>query len=96
MTLLEENTNLRQHIDTLKQRHELMVKPRTEEGLNALALRVALLIEDEYAKGHQGGRPQRLAKMQVIAREAIREALTGERKWDAWTPNSSRFPPQPE
>lgn len=96
MTLLEENMNLRQHIDTLKQRHELMVKPRTEEGINALALRVALLIEDEYAKGHQGGRSQRLAKMQVIAREAIREALTGERKWDAWTPNSSRFAPQPE
>lgn len=80
---------LQQEVASLRVRLDTMEKHRTEDGLNALALRVALLIEDEYAKSHRGGRTQRLAKSQVIAREAIREALIGERKWDAWWPKSN-------
>lgn len=87
--LNETLLNLRMEASSLRTRLDTMEKHRTEEGLNALALRVALLIEDEYAKSHRGGRTQRLAKSQVIAREAIREALIGERKWDAWWPKSN-------
>lgn len=91
--LNETLLNLRMETARLRTRLNTMEKHRTEEGLNALALRVALLIEDEYAKSHRGGRTQRLAKMQVITREAIREALLGERKWDAWWPKSNTNTP---
>ncbi len=86
-------TNLQQEVARLDRIVGIMLKHRTDDGLNTLALRVATLIEDEYAKGHRGGRVQRLAKTQVIAREAIREALVGERRWDAWRPGTNTNTP---
>jgi hypothetical protein len=84
----EERANCRQRIESLEARVEKLLVPLSEGGLNTLSLSVARLVDDEFAKHHEGGRTQRLAKIQVIVREAIREATTGERAWDAWSPGS--------
>lgn len=81
--------NYIQRIGELEQKVKVMTVSRTEGGMDTASLHVARLVEDEYAKHHDGGRTQRLAKTQVIIREAMREMLTGERAWNAWRPNSS-------
>jgi len=90
----EERANLHQRIGHLEDQVSKMTKWRDDGELNALALRVARLIEDLYAQNHKGGRDMRLAKSQAIVREAVREALTGSRAWDTWSPSSVRLPPQ--
>lgn len=91
----EHLSNLYQRINALEGQVSKMTLPRSEGGLNELSLRVATLIEDVLIQSHES-RSQRLAKMQIIVREAIREALIGERKWNAWTPHVQAFSPQPE
>ena len=91
----EERANLYQRINALESLVSKMTKHRTNGGLNQLSLSAAYLVEDQFAGGHDS-RSQRLAKVQIIIREAIRETLTGERKWDAWRPDTSRFAPYVE
>lgn len=82
----EERANLHQRIDALERQVENMTVRLSDGGLNALSLRVAHLVEDQFAQHHPGGRTQRLAKIQIIIREALREIATGEKRWDAWQP----------
>ena len=90
----EERANLYQLIAAADARIEQMLIWRDESELNNLSLRVAHLIEDEYAKHHDGGRSQRIAKTQLIVREAVRECLIGSRQWDAWQPGKFVAPPR--
>lgn len=85
----EDVSNYIQRIGELERKVTVMTVSRTDTGMNAAALRVAQLVEDEYAKHHDGGRSQRLAKTQIIIREAMREMLIGEPAWNAWRPSSS-------
>ncbi len=89
----ETVSNYIQRIGELERQVRIMTVAQTDVGMNTAALKVAHLVEDEYAKHHDGGRSQRLAKTQVIIREAMREMLTGERAWDAWSPTSLGPPP---
>jgi hypothetical protein len=57
-----------------------------EGSLDEKALEVARQIEDLFVQSHPGGRSQRLAKIQVLVRETVRVATTGQRRWDAWRP----------
>jgi len=82
----EERANLHQRIGELEIRVQKMTIRLTEDGLDMLSLRAAEIIEDQFAQHHVGGRTQRLAKVQMIVREALREIATGERAWDAWRP----------
>ena len=84
----EERANYRQIIATQQNRIERLAVALTETGLNEISLRVALAVEDQFAKDHPGGRSQRLAKIQVMIREAVRAATQGETYWNAWSPNS--------
>jgi hypothetical protein len=81
----EERANFQQIIATQQRRIERLVTPLTENGLNEVSLRVAHAIEDVFAQGCSG-RTQRLAMIQIIIRETVREATQGEKKWDAWQP----------
>lgn len=99
----ETISNYIQRIGELEQKVKAMTVNRTDAGMNAAALRVAQLVEDEYAKHHDGGRIMRLAKTMVEIREAMREMLVGERKWDAWRagfsgswPSGLRPAPEPD
>lgn len=89
----DEEGYVRQRLNDAERRIEKMTVPLTETGLNDLSLSVAKLIEDEFVKPHVGGRAQRLAKVQIIVREALREAVSGERAWDSWHPRSCCAPP---
>lgn len=84
----ESHMNLRQQIAALQSKIDKMTVRLTEEGLNALAMQVAKLVEDQFAMGHEFGRGERLMKVQLIVREALREIATGEKKWDAWKPSN--------
>jgi hypothetical protein len=44
--------------------------------LDQIARDAARLIENEFAKGHEGGVTQRCAAVQVIVADAIRRALS--------------------
>lgn len=90
----EERANLHKRIGALETQVEKMTVRLSDGGLNVLSLRVAHLVEDQFAQHHPGGRTQRLAKIQVIIREALREIATGEKQWDAWQPGS--FGPAPD
>lgn len=82
----EERANLHQRIAELENQAARMTKAHTDGGLNSIALDVAILIEDLFAQHHDGGRTQRLARMQIIIREAMRANLTGRVSWEY--PNS--------
>lgn len=77
----EYTSDLMQQISSLKGRISKMASYRSDGSLNSHSLEVAQKIEDLFAQHHAGGRIQRLAKIQILVREAIREALTGERDW---------------
>ena len=84
---------LHQQISDLEKKVRLMQVGREDGSLDSCSLSVAELIEDQFAKHHPGGRGQRLAKCQVIVREAFREMLVGERKFDAWREWKQSFAP---
>ncbi len=92
----ETITALYQQIGALEKKVRLMQVGRDDGDLNACALSVARLIEDQFAMHHPGGQPQRLAKCQIIVREAVREILTGERDWRAWRSWEQSFKPHVE
>lgn len=90
----EERSNLHQRINAAERRVENMQVRLSDSGLDTLSLRCAELVEDQFAQHHRGGRTQRLAKVQLIIREALREIATGERAWDAWYPGSVGHEPR--
>lgn len=77
----EERANLHQRIGQLKAQIERMELSRHEAGLDDIALNVAHQVEDLFAQHHNGGRTQRLARIQLIVREAMRANLKGETDW---------------
>ena len=87
---------LHQKIGALEKQVSLMQVHRDDGELNACSLSVAQLIEDQFAMHHVGGRAQRLAKCQIIVREAFREMLIGERDWRAWRAWKQSFAPHIE
>lgn len=90
----EERQQLHQRIAMAEIRAERMERAHTDGGLNQIALDVALSIEDLFAQHHAGGRTQRLARMQIVIREAMRANLKGETHWQY--PNSVRNASKPE
>lgn len=84
----EERANYRQMIAALRNRIESMAVALTEKGLDDVSLKVALAIEDQFAQGHSGGRTMRLAKIQIMIRNAVCMATQGQVAWDAWHPGS--------
>lgn len=88
----EERSGYQQRIAALETRIEKMTIGRTDAGLNVLSLQAATQIEDQFAMHHPGGRNQRLAKCQLIIREAMREIIQGEKDWRSWTPNTFLAP----
>lgn len=79
----EQRAYFHQQVGDLQARVDRMTRAFTDEGLNSIALDVALAVEDLFAQHHDGGRTQRLAKMQVIVREAMRANLSGRTDWRA-------------
>lgn len=92
--LLNEKFAYQREVNDLRRRIEKMAVALTAHGLDAISLRVAHLVEDQFAQHHSGGRTQRLAKIQMIIRAAIQDATLGERPWDTWEPGSCS--PAPE
>lgn len=88
----EERANLRQRIGELETQVEKMTVRLSDDDLNTLSLRCAHVIEDQFVQSH-ASRAQRLAKVQLIVREILRELATGKTRWDAWQPGS--FGPAP-
>ena len=84
----EERANLQQIIAGLQSRLESIAIVLSRSGLDEVSLRVALAVEDQFAQGHTGGRVQRLAKIQLLIRNAVERATQGQVQWDAWSPNS--------
>lgn len=52
---------------------------RSPNGIEELALRTAIKIEDEFARGWPGGCTQRRAVVQIRVREALEAILLGSR-----------------
>lgn len=77
----EERANLHQRIGELEGLVARMEVAHTEDGLNAISLKCAEHVEDLFAQHHRGGRTQRLARMQLIIREAMRTNLSGKTDW---------------
>ena len=77
----EECANLRQRIGELEKKVERIELPHTEAGLNKISLDVATKIEDLFSQHNEGGRTQRLARIQLQIREAMRANLHGEPDW---------------
>lgn len=78
---------LRQRIGELEQQVKNMQVVLDEESLNVVSLKTAEAIEDLFIE-HRGGRTQRLAHLQIMIRETIRMATTGQHAWNAWNPSS--------
>ena len=89
----ENVANLRQTLAYQANRIEHMAVALTRSGLDNISLKVALAVEDEFAKGQQG-RTQRLAKVQVLIRSAVEYATRGEVAWNTWSPGSCGPAPQ--
>lgn len=85
----DDYANMQQRINELESLLDRMQLSRLEGGLNTIALEVAQQVEDLFAQHHEGGRGQRLARVQVTIREAMRANLTGKVKWDVDVRNIS-------
>lgn len=75
----DQHGYLHQRIAELERQVAEMTRHR--DDIDGVALEAAQRIDDLFAQGHEGGVTQRTARVQIVVRETIRMALSGETLW---------------